>query len=98
MAWYDLQENKPTAESRKEYLVRTKYEQIVCLKAQSFQNIIGRELVPMVQYRIVTTQSFNAISVLEYLLKDNDIIEIYMAVTQRAFLFSCPFPPHIFIL
>jgi hypothetical protein len=76
MDWFDL--NKK--ESTREYLARIKYEKIVAKKAESFLDIVGDELVENVQYRFVTDNSFNAITVIEYLLKSNEIEEIYIAI------------------
>jgi hypothetical protein len=77
MAWYDLNEEK---ETKKDYLQRVKYEKILCRRTKNFTDIIGDDLSPNVQYRLVTEKSFNAIVVLEYLLKRYELIEIYMAV------------------
>lgn len=77
MAWYDLNEKK---ETKKEYLARVKYEEIICKKAQSFMDIVDGDLLPNYQYRIITEHGFNAISVIEYLSKFNELTEIYIAV------------------
>ena len=84
MAWYDLNE-KP--EITKDYLQSVKYDEIICNKTKSFVDIIGDNLLPNVQYRMVTEKSFNAIVVIEYLLKRYEINEIYIAV-YRMNLFS----------
>jgi hypothetical protein len=77
MNWWNL---NPKTESKKDYLARVKYEEIVCKKANHFMQIVDGDLLPNVQYRIITENSFNAISVIEYLSKYNDLIEIYIAV------------------
>ena len=77
MAWYDLNEK---VETKKDYLQRVKYDEIICKKTKNFIDIIGDDLSPNVQYRMVTEQSFNAIVVIEYLLKKYELIEIYIAV------------------
>jgi hypothetical protein len=77
MAWYDLEEN---TETRKEYLVRVKYREIITKKARSFKDIINCKLSPGVIYKIVTTMSFNAITVLEYILNNHKVHELYIAV------------------
>lgn len=77
MAWYDLEEK---TETKREYLARVKYEEIICKKAKSFMDIVDGDLLPNIQYRIITENSFNAISVIEYLSKFNEITEIYIAV------------------
>lgn len=79
MAWYDLQQEEKK-ESSKEYLSRVKYEEIICKKTKNFLDIIGNELAPNVQYRMVTERSFNAIVVINYLLQKYELIEIYIAV------------------
>ena len=83
MAWYDLNE-KP--EITKDYLQRVKYDEIICNKTKSFVDIIGEDLLPNVQYRMVTEKSFNAIVVIEYLLKTYEINEIYIAVYRMNLL------------
>lgn len=77
MAWYNLDEKK---ESKKEYLARTKYDQIICKKAKSFMDIVDGDLLPNVQYRIITERGFNAITVIEYLHKFYNLTEVYVAV------------------
>ena len=77
MAWYDLNEKQ---ESKREYLARVKYDEIVCKKTKNFTDVIGDELTKNVQYRLVTEQSFNAIIVIDFLLKKYELIEIYIAV------------------
>ena len=77
MAWYDLNEKQ---ESKREYLARVKYDEIICKKTRKFTDVIGNELSKNVQYRLVTEQSFNAIIVIDYLLKKYELIEIYIAV------------------
>jgi len=77
MAWYDLNAKK---ETKREYLARVEYEQIVCKRAKSFMDIVDGELLPNIQYRIITEQGFNAISVIEYLGKFYELQEIHIAV------------------
>jgi len=77
MAWYDL--DKPV-ETKKEYLARVKYEEIICKKVNSFRGIIDGELSPNVQYRIITENGFNAITIIEYLYKFYQLEEVYIAV------------------
>lgn len=79
MAWYDIH-TEQKAESKAEYVARVKYEKIVTRAAQSFMEIVGNDLTESVQYRIVTNNSFNAISVYEYLSKTEQITELYIAV------------------
>jgi len=77
MAWYDLNEKQ---ETKKEYLARVKYEEIICIKAKSFMDIVDGELKSNVQYRIITEHGFNAITVIEYISKFYELSEIYIAV------------------
>ena len=77
MPWYDLNKKK---ETKKEYLARVKYEEVICRKARSFMDIVDGELKPDVQYRIITSQGFNAITVIQYLFEFYEIEEIYIAV------------------
>jgi len=83
MAWYDLTEKK---ESKTDYLQRVKYDEIICKKTKNFIDIIGDDLAQNVQYRMVTELSFNAIIVIEYLLKRYELIEIYIAVYRMNLL------------
>lgn len=83
MAWYDLNEK---SEITKDYLQRVKYDEIICNKTNNFIDIIGEDLLPNVQYRMVTEKSFNAIVVIEYLLKRYEINEIYIAVYRMNLL------------
>lgn len=78
MAWWDL--NEKVTETKREYMARVKYDEIICKKAGSFKDIINGELINGIQYRLVTNKSFNAITVIEYLIKYYDLDEIYIAV------------------
>jgi len=77
MNWYDLDDKQ---ENRREYLARVKYERIVCDRASNFKDIVGGELEENIQYRLVTDMSFNAITVIKYLLEYYEIIELYIVV------------------
>jgi len=77
MAWYDLDDRK---ETKKEYLARVKYEELICKKANSFMDIVDGELKEGVQYRIITEHGFNAITVIDYVAKFHELTEIYIAV------------------
>lgn len=77
MKWYDL---KTVKESKKEYLARIKYDKIVCDKASNFKEIVDGELEENIQYRLVTVMSFNAITVIKYLLEFYKIDELYIVV------------------
>jgi hypothetical protein len=83
MAWYDLNEK---TESTNDYLHKVKYDEIICNKTKNFVDIIGDELSPNVQYRMVTDKSFNAIVVIDYLLKKYELVEIYIAVYRMNLL------------
>jgi hypothetical protein len=84
MAWYDLNnDNISKAENNEDfddYKRRVKYDEIICEKSKSFEKIIEAELLPNIQYRFVTKKSFNAIVVLDYLLKNYVIVELIIAV------------------
>ena len=71
--WWEIGNEK--IESKKDYIAKIKYDKIVCLKANNFMDIVNGELEEKIQYRIITEQSFNAISVIEYLHKFNKINE-----------------------
>ena len=77
MAWYDLETTK---ETKRQYMARVKYNEIICKKAKSFMDIVDGKLDENVQYRIVTDQGFNAITVIEYLHNFYKLTEIYIAV------------------
>lgn len=77
MAWYDLEKKK---ETKREYLARVKYEKIVCERANSFKDIVKGELEQNIQYRLVTDVSFNAVTVIKYLIEFYEIKELYIVV------------------
>jgi hypothetical protein len=83
MAWYDLKEK---TETTNDYLQKVKYDEIICNKTKNFVDIIGDELSKNVQYRMVTNKSFNAIVVIDYLLKKYELVEIYIAVYRMNLL------------
>lgn len=88
MAWYEINNSKP--ESKKEYLAKVKYEKVVAKSASNFMDIVGNKLEPGIQYRIVTNNSFNAISVYEFIANSEEITEMHIAVyrmNQRAVIF-----------
>ena len=84
MSWYDLnnkeEEEKEQEVNTREYLAKVKYDKIICKKASNFKDIVGVNLEQNTQYRIVTDMSFNAITVLRYLLEYYNINEIYIVV------------------
>jgi hypothetical protein len=67
-------------ENRKEYVQKVKYEKIICERTKNFTDVIGNDLEQNVQYRLVTERAFNAIIVIEYLLKKYELVEVYIAV------------------
>ena len=84
MSWYDLNNNKEEEKEQevntREYLAKIKYEKIICKKASNFKDIVGVNLEQNTQYRLVTNMSFNAITVVKYLLDYYKIDEIYIVV------------------
>lgn len=83
MSWYDLDNNSSELKNDEDlngYKRRIKYDEIVCEKSKTFEKIVGAELLPNIQYRFVTEKSFNAIIVLDYLLKKHVIVELIIAV------------------
>lgn len=83
MAWYDLNNGNSESKNNEDlngYKRRIKYDEIIYEKSKSFEKIIGVELLPNIQYRFVTEKSFNAIVVLNYLLRKHTIIELIIAV------------------
>lgn len=79
MAWYDLNE-KEEQESKSEYTARVKFEKTNTLAVKRFQEIIGIDPEPGIQYRIITENAFNAITVISYLQENYKFSEVYMAV------------------
>ena len=84
MSWHNLLE--PKSESLREYKLKSKYENIMLKKADSFKDIVGVELKQNEQYRFVTNNSFNAITVLNYVSKNFEIEEIIIAVYRMNLL------------
>lgn len=83
MSWYDLDNNSSELkndEDLNDYKRRIKYDEIICEKSKTFEKIVGAELLPNIQYRFVTEKSFNAIIILDYLLKKHVIVELIIAV------------------
>ncbi len=82
MSWYDLNNKEEEKEqvNTREYLAKIKYDKIICKKASNFKDIVGVNLEQNTQYRIVTDKSFNAITVVSYLLEYYNIDEIYIVV------------------
>ena len=83
MSWYDLnnkEEKKEQEMSTREYLAKIKYDKIICEKVSNFKDIVGLELEQNTQYRLVTDMSFNAITVISYLLEYYKIDELYIVV------------------
>ena len=78
MSWWNLDSDQN--ESKREYLARVKFDEIVYKRAKSFQEIIDDKLDENVQIRVITDKSFNAIAVLEYLRKFYQVEEIYIAI------------------
>ena len=78
MAWYYL--NEKQQESRRDYIQRVKYNEIVCERSKDLTGIIGEGLEKNIQYRFVTDRSFNAIVVIDYILQQFEITEIVIAV------------------
>lgn len=64
----------------REYKAKIKYQQLITSRAKSFNDIVSLDLIENTQYRIVTSMSFNAITVIQYLLKYYQITEMSIAV------------------
>lgn len=81
MAWYDLGKNdEPQGETKREYTARIKYEKQLFASVKRFQEIIGLEIEKGTQYRIITENAFNAITVITHLQETYQFEEVYMAV------------------
>lgn len=83
MAWYDKKEKQQeniVIDKAKHLKAKIKYDKIIGKKARSFMEIVDGDLSENIQYRIVTTMSFNAISVLSYINDNYEIEEMYIVV------------------
>ncbi|MCK5611343.1 hypothetical protein KAR91_56255 [Candidatus Pacearchaeota archaeon] len=90
LSFDDINENKHEVLTKKstqkeligtrEYKAKIKYQQLITSRAKSFNDIVSLDLIENTQYRIVTSMSFNAITVIQYLLKYYQIIEMSIAV------------------
>lgn len=74
----EIKENRD--ENKREYIARLKYSNIVCSKAKSFKDIVGIETEKNIQYRIVTSMSFNAVTVIQHIYTYFKVDEIFIAV------------------
>jgi len=66
--------------TKREYNAKIKYDEIVMSRANDLGVVIDDDLSEGIQYRIVTSKSFNAISVIEYLMQKYELTEVYVAV------------------
>lgn len=87
MGWWDLNSREgeelsaqEKEESKRQYSARVKYDAIVTKMVASFEEIVKSEITEGVQIRIVTTERFNAITMLEYLYHNYEFEEIIIAV------------------
>ena len=67
-------------EARREYMIKIKFDKILCERIQNFSDLIGKEIERGYQYRYVTSRSFNAIVAIQYLIPRYELTEVYMAV------------------
>jgi hypothetical protein len=77
MSWYDLNEKE---ESITQYKSRVRYDAIISAKASSFKDIANAELEKNVQYRFVTNNHFNTITVIQFLFEKYKIESISIAI------------------
>jgi hypothetical protein len=81
MSWWDLGHiEKQKQNDELQSVVQVNYDKIVCQKTNDLVSIIGNNLEPSTQYRVVTDKSFNAIVVLNYIIARYKIQEIYIAI------------------
>lgn len=73
----DLDDN---SDDKKIYKKKLKYKKIIARTVKSFKDIVGNKLSKNTQIRIITEESFNAITVIEFILKKYRIKEITMAI------------------
>jgi hypothetical protein len=76
MSWWLLEEE----ETKREYLSRVKYDEILYKRVKHFSDIIDNKFPENVQTRIITEKSFNAISVIDFLINHYKIEEVYIAI------------------
>lgn len=79
MSWFDG-ESKVSNLSRKDHVAKIKYKQIIADKANFFHCLTDKNIEKDVQYRIVTSKSFNALCVIEFIDNNYVIDEIFIAV------------------
>jgi len=77
MSWHNLTEKE---ENINQYKSRVKYDEIICAKASAFKDIADVELMENVQYRFVTNNHFNAITVIQFLFEKYEIVSISIAI------------------
>jgi len=78
MSWYNIEKKEEL--SKKEYLAKVKYDKIISKKVKEFIEIVDVDLKSGVQYRFVTEKSFNAIVVIDFLIKNFEIDEVFISV------------------
>lgn len=62
-----------------EYILKSKYDEILFKKIERLNEILRDGLKPDIQYRIVTQKPICAISIIEFLIRDEKLKEIYLA-------------------
>jgi hypothetical protein len=75
MSWHKLG-NKIDKDS----IQKVEFEKIISKKADTFKDIIGSEIEKDVQYRFVSTKSFNPLNVLKFVDNTYEIEEIFLVV------------------
>ena len=74
----------PTAEPKNketfDKAIKIKYQKLVCESVNKFQRIVELPLQPKIQYRIITTLNFNALTVLNAMLDKYVVQELTIAI------------------
>ncbi|HBL77730.1 MAG: hypothetical protein A2W90_02515 [Bacteroidetes bacterium GWF2_42_66] len=95
MSWHELQ-HQPNwysgakSESTKEYTARINYEKLICKSVKSFKQIVDCKIDEGIQYRIVTNNSFNALTVLKAISEIEKVNKLYISsfrINAKAIIF-----------
>ena len=78
MAWYDLDQIRE--DTSREWVKKTRYDELLSISVDKLNNMINLDLREGEQYRIITNNTYNAISFIDFLLKHEQIKQIYIAV------------------
>lgn len=75
MWWKEDEEPK-----KREHAQMVRFQKMLTMKVKSWKQIVGNDLEEGVQYRIITDNAFNAISVIRFLVEEFKLMQVYIAV------------------